>query len=150
MKRRQGIILIFFLAVFVLPIACGKKGPPFLPDREISLRIDPLQAEYKDGTFRLKGAVVDSKDRKIDFSDITGCRIYHACYPLDDPPCEGCPIQYGAFKEIRGGVITENAFSCEFPVKKKKGIHFFKVRLVGPKGEIGPASQRAKLVIVEP
>ena len=80
-------------------------------------------------------------------SDIEGCRIYHAAYPLDNPPCEGCPIDYGEFQEITAEVTALGEFSCRAPGKKRKGIHFFKVRLIGQKGEVGPFSDRAKLVV---
>jgi predicted small lipoprotein YifL len=147
LKQRQSIVFIILIAFFFVPVACGKKGPPFLPDKEFPFRVAPLKAECENGVIHLKGTVVDSQGRVMDMSDIKGCRIYHACYALDNPPCEGCPIDYGKFKEITAEVTTEGKFSCRAPGKKGKGIHFFKIRLIGQKGEIGPFSDRAKLEI---
>ena len=147
MKQSQGVVLILLLAVFFAPAACGKKDPPFLPARDMPFKVEKLKAACKNGVCHLKGTVVDSQGRVMDMSDIEGCRIYHACYALDNPPCEGCPIDYRKFKEITAEVTTEGEFSCRAPGKKGKGIHFFKIRLIGQKGEIGPFSDRAKLVI---
>lgn len=147
MKQRQFIMLIFLLAVFFHSQACGKKGPPFLPTQEIPFKVEPLEAECENGIFLLKGAVVDSKGQVKEVSNVTGCRVYHACYPLDNPPCEDCPIDFGEFQEIKGELITQGEFSCQVPVKIKKGVHFFRVRLIGQKGEIGPFSERARLII---
>ncbi len=147
MKQKQRIAFILLLAVFFVPAACGKKGPPFLSAGQSTLRVEQLKAEREGGFFHLKGTVVDSHKLAKDVSNVTGCRIYHACYPLDEPPCEGCPIEYGVLKEIKGEIITQGKFSCQVPLKEKAGIHFFKVRLIGRMGETGPYSDRAKLVI---
>ncbi len=149
MRQRQGIFFILLLTVFIIPAACGKKGPPFLPEMEIPYRVELLTAEWKHEAFLLKGAVDDTLGREKNVSNIAGCRVYHACYSLDDPPCEECPINYGPFKEIKGEVISQGEFSCRVLAKKKNGIHFFKVRLVGPKGETGPFSERAKVIIAD-
>ena len=147
MKKKQGILLILFLAILFAPIACGKKGPPFLPEKDFSLQVTQLSIEWKDGGFRLKGNIVGSQNEIENPSNIKGCRVFYACYPVDDPPCETCPIEYRLLKEIEGQVISEGRFLCEVLVKKKNGIHFFTVRLIGQKGEIGPYSDRGKFVI---
>jgi predicted small lipoprotein YifL len=146
-KHRQGIALILLLTVFFTAQACGKKAPPFLPKRETPFKVEQLKAECVDGVFHLTGAIVDSEGRAKEVSNITGCRVYHACYALDNPPCEGCPIDYGEFKEIKGDIITQGQLSCRVPLEKEKGIHFFKVCLIGQEGEIGPMSDSTKLII---
>lgn len=147
MKQRQGIALILLWAVFFTPQACGRKGPPFLPAKESFFKVEQLKAEYENGVFHLKGAVAYSRGRTKEASNIIGCRIYLGYYTLDNPPCESCPIDYGEFIEVKGDVIAQGVFSCQVPVKKKKGIHFFSVRLIGQGGEIGPFSDNAKIII---
>jgi len=147
LKLKQGVVLGLLLSVFFMSAFCGKKGPPFLPEKEIPFRVEQLKAVCDRDVFYLKGTVFGPQGPVGDFSNITGCRIYHACYDLDNPPCEGCPIDYGPFKEIKGEIVAQGNFSCRVPIKKTKGIHFFKVCLMGPRGETGPFSDRAKLVI---
>jgi len=147
LKQRLKIVFFLLLCICLVPAACGKKGPPFLPTGENLLRVEGLQADWENRVFHLNGTIVDAQGQAKDTSTITGCRVFHARYALDNPPCEGCPIDYKTFKEIKGQVINEGGFSCRVPGRQKKGIHFFKVRLIGRKGEIGPFSDRAKLMV---
>jgi len=128
----------------VLLPGCGKKGPPCLSKVKLSLRVDQLKGEWKNGRVLLKGYV---RGENNVISRVTGCRVYHAWYPMDSPPCEGCPIQMTGFKEINEQVVSGDRFNCEVPGVKKKGIHFFEVRLIGRDGAVGPTSDRVKLKI---
>ena len=147
MKKKQGIILILLLAFLFAPIACGKKGPPFFTEKDLSLGVAQLSVEWKTGGFRLKGELVGAQNEIENLSNIKGCRVFYATYPVDAPPCDECPIEYRLLKEIEGQVISEGRFLCDVLVNKKNGIYFFTVRLIGQKGEIGPYSDRAKFVI---
>jgi hypothetical protein len=147
LKKELGIIISLLLAILFVPTACGKKGPPFLHEKALLLRVTGLSVEWKYKGFRLKGELVGPKHEIENPSNIKGCRVFYASYPLDAPPCEGCPIEYRLLEEIEGQVISEGRFLCEILVEKKDGFHFFAVRLIGRKGEIGPYSNRAKFVI---
>jgi len=147
LRLDKAIFLVVIAAMFLALSACGKKGPLFLSEKKIFSRIEPLQAEFENGGVELKGNIAPSQAREKDTSDIIGCRIYHTWYALDNPPCEGCPIEFPDHRDITGEVITDAGFSCEVPVKKRKGIHFFELRLLGPKGTTGPLSDRAKLIV---
>ncbi len=149
MTSRQGVVVILLLSILFVLTGCGKKGPPFLPEKDISLRVARLSADWKDGTFHLQGDIVGSQDEMDASSDIKGCRIFYAFYSVDSPPCEGCPIDYTVLKEIEDNVINEGQFLCNVSGEKKKGIYFFKVFLIGKAGETGPYSDRAKLVIAD-
>ncbi len=138
---------IIILAVLLASVACGKKGPPFLPKPVISKRVEQLKAERENENAVLKGQIVEAKDQEKNTSYVVGCRVYHAFFTLENPPCQGCPIEYQAYNDIEEEVITEDEFSCMVRGIKKKGIHFFKVRLIGPQGEMGKFSNRAKLII---
>lgn len=146
MKQRQCIVLILLL-VLLAPVACGKKGPPFLPKPVISKRVEQLNAEWENGDVVLKGRIVEPKDQEKDISHVVGCRVYHAFFALENPPCQGCPIEYQIYNDIEEEVITQEEFFCKILDIKKRGIHFFKARLIGPKGEMGQLSNRAKLII---
>jgi len=142
-------IPILFLAVFAAALmallpACGKKGPPFLPEKKLLLRVDQVEGKWRDGRAFLEGYVGGGEEQ---ISGVTGCRVYHAWYPADNPPCEGCPIEMSGFKEINEKIISGDRFSCDVPGVEKKGIWFFEVRLIGRSGAVGPPSDRIKLKI---
>lgn len=142
---RSALFLIVIAAMLLALTACGKKGPPFLSEKKIFSRVEQLRAEFENGVVELKGHIAFPHPREKDTSDITGCRIYHTWYALDNPPCEDCPIEFPDHRDITGKVNTGTGFFCQVPVKKRKGIHFFEVRLLGQKGAIGPLSDRAKV-----
>jgi hypothetical protein len=125
--------------------ACGEKKPPFLPEVSIPLKVKGLQGKWEKGTVTFTGEIVPTPKEKEYTREVTGCRIYYARYPVDRPPCEGCPIDYTGYKEIEGGVVKERRFHCQVPFKRKEGVYFFQIRLIGPKGAIGPPSERVKL-----
>ena len=144
-KTLKCYLLVTFGLVLVVGVSCGKKGPPFLPKRSIPFKVEALNSERRDGVIILKGKIVATGRQKKDISNIMGCKVYHAWYAPGDEPCKGCPIEYNIFGEIRGEVIIREGFFCRVPGIKKKGIHFFEVRLIGREGTIGPRSNRAKL-----
>ena len=147
LDRASLLVVIVIAAMFLALTACGKKKPPFLPEKKIFSRVEQLRAELGNGVVELKGHIAPLQAREKDTSDIIGCRIYHTWYALDNPPCEGCPIEFPDHHDITGEVITGTEFSCQTPVKERKVIHFFEVRLLGRKGAIGPLSDRAKLIV---
>jgi len=106
--------------------------------------VDRLTGKWENGKVWLEG-YIEGDDKKR--SDITGCRVYHTWYPVDNPPCEGCPIEMPDFKEIKEMEISGDRFTCEIPGVKKKGIWFFEVRLIGRNGALGPPSERVKVTI---
>ena len=148
LNRLPVFLLAALAAVFmVLLPACGKKGPPFLPEKKLVTKVDRLTGKWKNGKVRLEGYIAgDDKKR----SDVTGCRVYHAWYPMDNPPCEGCPIEMADFIDIKEMEISGDRFTCEIPGVKKKGIWFFEGRLIGSHGAIGPPSERVKVMIDVP
>ena len=147
MKRKLASFFVIFGVVLLVSSGCGKKGPPFIPQKAFSLKVDKLRSELKDSFVVLKGQIVSPPGKRNDISDVTGCRVYHSWYAPEDPPCEGCPIDYPGYQEIKGEMHSGEIFSCELSLKKRNGIHFFKVHLIGQKGVVGPPSNRAKLIL---
>jgi len=147
LRYREGILLVTLGVILLALVTCGKKAPPFLPERVMPLRVAKLKAGWEKGAVVLRGSVVGPQGRSREGGDVIGCRVYHARYPKKDAPCEECPIEYGGFKVIKGEVITEKEFYCPVPGIDTKGIHFFEVRLIGTDGAVGAPSTRAKLTI---
>jgi hypothetical protein len=147
LKYDRLLFLLLFGVFFLALPACGMKGPPFLPKGRALFEVQQLTGEWEDGEVYLKGHVVPPRGSEKNTTDVLSCRIYHARYDLEDPPCEDCPIEYNMFKDIKTEVMTGNNFHCRVPWIKEKGVHFFKVRLLGPKEVLGPPSNEVKLTI---
>lgn len=147
MKREWVLPLFVFGIIFLAVVACGKKGPPFLPETTPPLKVIHLTGEWKDGVVYLKGDVIPRSGKDGNDPDASGCIVYHTRYDLINPPCEGCPIEYGVLEEITAGVIKADRFRCQLRQIQTQGIHYFKVRLLGPKGTPGPSSNVVKILI---
>ncbi len=147
MKRKQLLFLIVSGLILFSQISCGRKGPPFVPKEGVRLRVAQLKGEWKEGEVVLKGRVAVPRGGEKELSRITGCRVYYARYSADNPPCETCPVKYKSFTEIKGEVIRGGRFSCRIGKQRRKGLHFFEVRLIGKSGTPGPSSNRVKLTI---
>ena len=145
MIRFRLMIPYFLLGVLLFVVSCGKKAPPFLPKQEFSLKITNLRGEWVDGVVLLRGDI-SGPSGSIKATDlIQGCRVHYGQYPLKNPPCGGCPIQYGGFHEFGPEVVTDGGLLCKVPAKMKQQIYFYKVHLVGPDSTVGPPSNRIRL-----
>ena len=147
MKKRNYFILIAVAFGLILILSCGRKGPPFIPKKQVPHRVKELKGEWvKDGVL-LRGKVSGSRDEEDEGLEITGCKVYYAWYSTEDAPCEGCPINFEELRNIRGDVVKGSRFECLIPDIMKKGVHFFRVHLIGSNGEIGPGSNSVKMSV---
>lgn len=145
MKNHRIVLLVLLGMLLILPLSCGKKGPPFLPRKTTSLKVEGLKGTWSGDGVRLTGTVPAFKKRNAGAPASIRCRIYHVRYDLEAPPCEGCPISFPRYRVVKGRISAEKTFSCRFPVDREDGIHYFQVRLIDPEGAVGPPSDRAAL-----
>ena len=143
MKTRETWIFCLVLGMALLMPSCGKKGPPFLPKEPFDVRVRDLRGEAKEGSVFLKGQVVGTKEG----DSVQGARVDYAQYPVDEPPCDGCPIQYRGSYNFGPEVITETGFYCEAPVDLRGQLCFFRVYLIGPDDAVGPVSNTVRVVV---
>jgi hypothetical protein len=142
LKGRKTAVLLT-IRVFCLPLfSCGKKAAPFLPVKGANPRVTGLQGEWKGDYVLLTGQIQDSSGAG---GSIEGCRVYYAIYPQDQPPCEGCPIEYKGFQIFGKEVMTPTGFACKMPGIERENIYYFEVRVMGPKGSLGPPSNRVRV-----
>lgn len=147
MKTARLFILVFFLGISLMTPSCGKKEPPSLPRKAFSLSVVDLSGEWTEGFIGLKGVLPEDPESKRAAERVQGCRVYYGQYPLDRPPCPGCPIEYPNRREFGAEVITEQGFSCKLPADKSGQIYFLKVHLIGPNNTVGPPSERVKVIV---
>jgi hypothetical protein len=136
------LTLLFFGLVFV---SCGKKGDPFPPTKEIVSRVTGLEGAWSGEDVLLTGRI----EEPAKVREGNGCRLYYAAYPLDRPPCEGCPIEYQGYESFGREAITGDVFSFKMPGIRRGNIYFFEVRLIGPEGNPGPPSNRVQVEVPE-
>jgi hypothetical protein len=100
------LLSIFFLLLSLALISCGKKGDPFLPvvaeEGRVSILKGESNGENVDLTGRIQGAMREGST----------LRAYYAAYPLDQPPCEGCPIEYQGFESFDRDSVSGDGFTC--------------------------------------
>lgn len=142
MKGCKTWTFCLLLGMVLLMPSCGKKGPPFLPKEPFEVRVRDLRGEGKESSVFLKGQVVGAKEG----DSVQGARVDYAQYPKDEPPCEGCPIEYRDSYRFGPEVITETGFACEVPVDLRGQLYFFRVYLIGPDDAFGPPSNTVQMV----
>jgi hypothetical protein len=139
------IFVCLVVALLLLaPTSCGRKAKPFLSQKSTNATVLDLKGAWQAGYVELRGTVSDSLSSG---SALTGARVHYAVYPANDPPCDGCPIEFEGFHTYGSEVIQEGRFYCKIPGALKGNVYYFEVRLLGEKGSLGPLSNRAKVVV---
>jgi len=141
---RRGFACLFLAFMLLIPASCGRKAKPSLPQKTTSARVMDLKGAWQGEYVELKGSVSDSSG--LDQA-VTGARVHYAIYPVADPPCDGCPIEFQGFHTYGTEVIREERFFCKIPGALKGNIYYFEVQLAGEKGVLGPPSNRVRLMV---
>jgi hypothetical protein len=137
---RKTFLLCLGLLVFS---TCGKKGPPFLPREPMRISVQDLKAERVGGEVALTGRLTYPPGMEKGLPEVFAYRIQHAWYPLESPPCEGCPIDFMGFQVIEVDGVQGPLFRARVPLPEREGFFFFNVRLVGRQEVLGPPSNNA-------
>lgn len=142
----RPFLLLTFLTVILVGAACGKKGPPFLPKAPFTLVVIQPEAVWQDGVLILTGEVpVQEGQPQPEWT--AGCRVHYAHFASDAAPCEGCPVSYHGYREIRGSVVKGQTFESRVNIPPSVGVHYFEIQLIAPDGRLGPASERLKIAL---
>lgn len=141
---RLGLpVLAGLLLLGLVCASCGKKGDPFVPAGEPANTVTGIEGTWTGEDVLLAGRVREpSKVREGE-----AFRAYYAAYPLDEPPCEGCPIAYQGYHPFGREALTGDAFSFTMPGIRRGNVYYFEVRVVDPEGNPGPPSKRVKVEV---
>ena len=138
-------VLVALVLLGLVFASCGKKGDPFVPSKEPPNKVTGFEGTWNGEDVLLTGRVEEpAKVREGE-----GCRVYYAVYPWDDPPCEGCPIEYRGYQSFGREALTGDVFSFKMPGIRRGNIYFFEARVMGPDGSLGPPSNRVKVEVPE-
>ena len=135
---------LLFVLILLIPASCGRKGDPFLPQKSTNARVVDLKGTWQGAYIELKGGIADAAGSD---STLTGARVHYAIYPVAEPPCDGCPIEFQGFHTYGLEAVREGRFFCKIPGAVKGNIYYFEVQLAGEKGVLGPPSNRVKVVV---
>jgi len=143
---RPGRAVLVMVLVFGLLFAgCGKKGDPFVPAREPENRVTGLDVAWNGVDVLLSGRV----EKPAKMQEGESLRVYYAAYPLDEPPCEGCPIEFQGYHAFGREAVSGDAFSCSVPEIRRGSVYFFEARVMSPEGSPGPPSNRVSIEVPE-
>lgn len=140
MRLGHALLVILLFGGLGL-LSCGKKGDPFLSAETPVSRVTGLEGVWSGEDVLLTGRIEDPSQLR----EGEGCRVYYALYPLDQPPCEGCPIEYEGFRSFGREAVTGDVFSFKVPAVRRGSIYFFEARVIGADGSPGPASNRVRV-----
>ena len=123
---------------------CGKKGPPSLPAKSVSVRVVDLKGKRVGNDILLKGKLTGLGEKGQE-SSAKGIRVYFAQFPLENSPCADCPINYQDFYDLGPVVIQEEGFSYRLMERPMGQTYFFRVNVIGPSGSLGPPSNQVQV-----
>jgi hypothetical protein len=136
-------VLLALLFLSLVTVSCGKKAAPFLPSKEPSNRVTDLGGVWNGKDLLITGRVQEPLEAK----EGDGCRIYYSVYPLDQPPCEGCPIEYQGYQPFGREALRGDGFSFIVPGIQRGNVYFFEARIVGPDGSSGLPSNTVRVEV---
>jgi predicted small lipoprotein YifL len=137
----RAVLVYLLLASLLITLGCGKKGPPYIPKKPVAVKVVDLKAERSGDDIVLEGKIGGLGEPGKE-KPLTGLRVYVAQYPLEDPPCAGCPIEYKEYEDLGSEVIKGKAFSYRLKDRPEGRIYFFRMNIIGPEGTLGPPSNQ--------
>ena len=140
MMRFSLRLTLLILLICPAMVSCGKKGDPFLPAPGGDSRVSGLEAKWSGEYVLLTGKIVGGRQSEA-------IRAYYAAYPLDQPPCEDCPIRYQGFESFGPEVMDGSGFSCKVTGIRPGNLYFFELRVIGPGQSQGPPSNRVRVEV---
>lgn len=144
MNIARLVLCSLLLGSLLITPACGKKAPPYLPKKPFTAGIVDLKGKRSGEDIVLEGKIGGVSEAGKE-KQIAGLRVYMAQYPLEDPPCADCPIDYKNYKDLGPEVIKGEGFEYRLKDTSKDRIYFFRMRIIGSEGALGPPSNQVEI-----
>ena len=146
MNVSRLVLSSLLLGGLLVTPACGKKGPPTLPVRPVSIKVVDLKGDRVGNDIVLEGNFTGLGGPGKE-SRATGVRVYFAQFPMENPPCAGCPIEYQDHDNLGPEVIKKEGFLYRLKERSLGQTYFFRVNIIGPDGTLGPSSNQAQVTM---
>lgn len=138
-----AVWLAVFLITPILMAACGKKGPPRLPDVEAPPGVRDLSAAVLEGAIVLKWTAPGGAETAAP----AGYHVYRSAEPMDAEACEGCPVLFRRAAQVPLAAEASEPRTLEYREPLIPGTRYrFKVVPYDAGGRLGPDSNVVRLV----
>ena len=128
---RVVLVIAAVLIGIALPVGCGKKGPPRLPDVEAPAGVADLKA------------ALEGEEIVLTWTGLAaaGYSIYRSAEPEDEKPCEGCPILFKRVGKVPMAGEKNTPQNCEYRENWMPATRYhFKVVPYDDQGQLGSDS----------
>ena len=124
--------------VFLALPACGKKGPPEVPDKPELPVVENLKVARQDQNLVLQWSLPEAADEKA--PQAAGFYIYKSAVRVE-ADCPGCPVQFEQAGRVPYQASSDGTEAWSFRDLCEKGfICRYRVRAFDAEGAAGPAS----------
>ena len=149
LKRTCSELLLCLATAVILaavPVGCGKKGPPRLPNIKTPSEVTNLALAAEGAELVLTWTAPKvSEDEGA--SRPAGYLVYRSAEPVGEETCEGCPVLFQRVEKIP---LTESDGTGQALVYREAllpGTRYrFKVVSYDVRGQLGPDSNIVKIV----
>jgi len=143
------VVLWAMLGMFVALtlFGCGKKSDPFIPKKQVSQVLRSVKAQYLGGRVVFEGKFVEARAGSAIQSGKIRLRVEYNQYSNGKVPCDTCPIDFKEHDMIQGKVSQDGKFTADWLPPESKGLYVLRLRVVGKDGDLGPLSERIRVVV---
>lgn len=137
------LFFLFTLTFFLIPLGCGKKGPPLPPDSLVPEVATGLTASGRPGGLLISWILPDKNNDGTDLVDLSGFKLYKR---VEDKRCPDCPSFFPEYAEIdlemRTGYLLRGKTVFFMDNKVEDGEkYFYKVAPFNKSGYFGDFSE---------
>lgn len=149
LKRTYPVLLLCLAAAVILaavPVGCGKKGPPRLPNIKTPTGVTDLTLAAEGAELVLSWTAPKvSEDEEA--SRPAGYLVYRSTEPVGEETCEGCPVLFQRVEKIPLAEDDETGQTQVYREALLSGTRYrFKVVSYDVRGQLGPDSNIVKIV----
>jgi hypothetical protein len=111
---------------------------------ENGIGLSELAASWEGDGAILEAQVLRPEGTREGQIEIKAIRLYHASFPREMSPCEGCPMEY---RDVRDFKPQQEGARIRVKVTglRADNVHFFQARVIGADGSLGHLSARIRL-----
>lgn len=138
------MLLCFVVAAIcaAIPIGCGKKGPPALPNVEAPVGVSNLAVKLDGNDIVLSWTATLNDD-----TGVAGYLIYRSAEPMSEDACEGCPVLFKRGTKVPLSAKDSERSLLEYRENLLPGtLYRFKVVPYDAQENLGPDSNIVKIV----
>jgi len=142
-RRTIFIFIIIALASTAIPVGCGIKGPPRLPEVAAPSAVRNLSVALSGNDIVLSWTPARSDKANGE----SGYLVYRSAESVDEDECQGCPVLFERVGRI--SIETQDAATRKMmyqEVQMPRTRYRFKVVPLDAQGRLGPDSNIVRII----